>query len=82
MSVSELKKLEIAAFKPKLTKFKLGDLVIEKKADRPELMVVSDLCPIGDIHDENADYCCSWITNRGKIKEKPFKQNELKLSEL
>ncbi|WP_297092195.1 hypothetical protein [uncultured Draconibacterium sp.] len=81
MSVSELKKLEILAFKPSLTKFKLGDLVTEIRTENPEIMVVSDLCPIGDFHDNDADYCCSWITNRGKIKEKPFKQKDLKILE-
>lgn len=82
MSVSKLKKLEIAAFKPKLTKFKLGDLVTETKADPPKTMVINDLCPIGDIHNHDADYCCSWITPQGKVKEKPFRQSELKLAEL
>lgn len=79
MSISSIKKLEIAAFKPKLenSKFKLGDLVTDRGT--PErVMLISDLCPLGDISDPNADYCACWISPTGKLKEKPFTENELK----
>lgn len=78
MSVPEDVFLAMKAFKPGINRFVLGQLVFELEDTNKRIMVVSGILPYGNYNNKEADYYCSWLTNRGKEAGKAFLEKELK----
>lgn len=69
------------AFKPKVTRFKPGDLVVKKADKTKKLLVITQIWPIGTYPDKSADYGTASLSERGKAIYNGFKQKELEFAE-
>jgi len=77
MSVPEIIKLELQTFKPKL-KLQLGELVYDCQDEKQKnLMVITGFLPLDYLNGVEADYCCKWLTNQGRPRDRIFLEKEL-----
>ena len=77
MSVPETIQLELKTFKPKL-KFELGALVYDYQDEKQKnLMVITGFLPLDYLNGVEADYCCKWLTNQGRPRDRIFLEKEL-----
>lgn len=68
------------AYKPTVTSFSLGDLVVERNKLNKREMVVKAVYPDGTYNAKKADYGTVFLSPQGKPVFKDFEQQELKLA--
>lgn len=78
MSIPENISILMKAFKPKINRFKPGDLVVAKNDNSSRLRVVTQILPDGTYPEKTADYITAHLSRRGKPVFQAFNQNEIK----
>lgn len=81
MSIPENVGILMKVFKPKITRFKPGDLVVDKADKSRKLLVVTQIWPDGTYPDKSADYGTVSLSERGKAIYHDFKQKQLEFAE-
>ncbi len=77
MSIPELVNLELKAFKNKKLKFKPGQLVLARKDEKQNVMVITNFLFDALLNYNDADYVCEWINSRGNLRTENYPEDDI-----